>query len=465
MYVVLDTEVIVSDPSCSGNVWTILAHVSDSWGLKIVVPEVVITEAVACYEREISDIHDRIEGTAKSKRFRALGVESVRTVALNELEAQSQGYRNRLTQRLLDLGAIFVPPPPSATHSQLVQRAANRRKPCDSKGDGYRDTLNWLTILDLLGQHDEDVAWVSNNTKDFGAEDADPGEDGAVELHPQLVEELDAAGHTGRVRYSRDLGKLVMSIASELAPGLPQDMRGLIERVREDTLVGFVGTFLEDQLPKPVDPESLALPLYANFATIAFIANVKDLAFDIAGSAGDGSAIVTFSGVCSSAIEVGIPDGNGSEFESDEQSLGVITKELKYEGFLILDSLGKPQSGELTAVNALENDPGREEWARLRMRAALLRRLRRQAPARDMTSDAATKALGAEFVRSLLEKDGSLPIGTSKVNEDLVGEFLRTLGADSLSSDRKRLKVADDAEQRGEGADGDSQDDPSTARS
>ena len=92
-----------------------------------------------------------------------------------------------LTDAFVDLKVAIIPPP-KIDHVDLVRRAASRRKPCDNNGDGYRDTLNWLTLLAVASAHPKDeIFWVSDNSRDFGAEDGD-------ELHMDLKEELRSIG-------------------------------------------------------------------------------------------------------------------------------------------------------------------------------------------------------------------------------------------------------------------------------
>jgi hypothetical protein len=88
-------------------------------------------------------------------------------------------YAGRLRKRLEESG-VEILPVPGFPHKDLVQRATERRRPCNDKGDGYRDTLNWLTLLDFAkAEPDHRIIWVSNNTDDFGS--------GGGELHPDLI--------------------------------------------------------------------------------------------------------------------------------------------------------------------------------------------------------------------------------------------------------------------------------------
>lgn len=115
-------------------------------------------------------------------------------------ETHTVGVEYETTLRLLlkRLG-IEVVGIPEIPHLALVERAVSRRKPCDEKGDGYRDALNWLTVLAFANQlSDQEVYWISSNIKDFANSDQS-------DFHPDLKADLEGIGATDRVCWRSDV--------------------------------------------------------------------------------------------------------------------------------------------------------------------------------------------------------------------------------------------------------------------
>lgn len=127
------------------------------------------------------------------------GVPASADEAIRALQSEIDGYEDWFEGNLKSLRIDVLPA--DVDHAETVRRAVNRLPPCDSKGDGYRDTLNWLTLLRLVEQNgDQDVIWVSNDTDFFEATDP-------LRLHQNLIEDLAALGATDRVSCRRDLAQ------------------------------------------------------------------------------------------------------------------------------------------------------------------------------------------------------------------------------------------------------------------
>lgn len=66
--------------------------------------------------------------------------------ALRQLDQARETIDATVTD-ILDRYRVEIASVPEISHEELVTRATQRTKPCNIKGDGYRDTLNWLTVL------------------------------------------------------------------------------------------------------------------------------------------------------------------------------------------------------------------------------------------------------------------------------------------------------------------------------
>ena len=147
MIAVLDANILMKDFPCAGNVWQALAHAPDTWSLRLVTSEVAVAETVAGYERQVLEA---VAGVAKMTsswwRFGAMSEVEDFQVRMRERVAN---YQQDLTSSL-EAAGVETLQPPAIAHMDVVTRSVARRRPCDSEGNGYPDTLVWLTVLDLV---------------------------------------------------------------------------------------------------------------------------------------------------------------------------------------------------------------------------------------------------------------------------------------------------------------------------
>jgi hypothetical protein len=191
--VVLDTTVLVNDYLLQRPDSRALLEAC-AQGICIVhVPSVVMAEAGRRHEEDIGEA-ERV-ATTRLRDFEVgrFGLGGDLTARLREGVEQRRLAYPRLLGELCASPNVEVDPWPSADHVEVVSRDLSRRKPfrqASSGSIGYRDTLIWLGVLELVARHPADTfVLVSNNRTDFGAQ----GE--PYRLHPALVEDLVDRGH------------------------------------------------------------------------------------------------------------------------------------------------------------------------------------------------------------------------------------------------------------------------------
>jgi hypothetical protein len=353
MLVVLDTTAIMSDPMCAGVAWRVLANARSVWDVHVYVPEVAVIEAVAGYQRRLAEAMVSWERW-EQKHGRPLGLTDTVAAAEAALKEAASSYPARLRASLDELDATVLAPP-AVDHTVIVQRAASRRRPCDDHGDGYRDTLNWLTVLSLASQYpDAQIAWVSDNSRDFGKDDG-------PELHEELTDELATVDAERRVRWIRTLPDLVLSLAAEHASEVPGDLKAIQARLRDEALSAFISTdVLAGTQGNRIDPRQCALPVVTASARIVTVGPPEDLHLTVRGAATANVTVVEFDLQADTVIQVetlpGItsPDATGSTSQ--------LTKKLKFSGLITLDKYDRPRGGQLTRIMAMDDDPGRAQW-------------------------------------------------------------------------------------------------------
>ncbi len=362
MIVLLDTTAILRDPLCASTAWRVLAQAVPAWDLRILVSEVVIAEAAAGYRRSVEEARVGFDRWA-DKHGRPLGLSKILSVAAEETRAAADSYESHLRQALQDAGAAFIAPP-TVAHLDLVIRATQRRKPCDSHGNGYRDTLNWLTLVDLVANDNTvELAWVTDNTADFAAEDG-------MALHPDLIAELDVHDSASRVIWERSIPDLVLRLAADRAPGLHGDLAAVAGWVRDDTVRAFL---VSEKLPQLVDeyvtPSECGLPLSTISARIVELGESRDLSLRVRGSVTEDEGVAEFSIVVDTAILVQLIDANELESQgltplaSDSSwAVATVVKPVRYEGLLTFGRYNRPLDAEITRAVAESDDAGLARW-------------------------------------------------------------------------------------------------------
>jgi PIN domain len=150
MIVLLDSNVFISDPECKSIAWRALVHAAKHWDLRIMTTEVVFAEAVAGYQRNIKDSQQVL--ARLSKALGPFGLKQVLEVPSKAMRESSDAYPDRLKE-ILDSCGIDILKVTSVSHMDIVKRAVSRRRPCDDKGNCYRDTLNWLVFVKIAKKH------------------------------------------------------------------------------------------------------------------------------------------------------------------------------------------------------------------------------------------------------------------------------------------------------------------------
>jgi len=357
---------------CGGTAWQALALGAAPWNLTIIVPEVVLAEAAGNYQRSVSEAMAGIHKWSDRHSSRIGGTHFTRATR-DALEEAASTYPDRLRAVLLDL-KVEIAPPPAVPHLTTVERAAGRRRPCDNDGDGYRDTLNWLTLLQLVTDRThEDLVWVSNNTKDFGDETA------SFKLHPDLLAELAAAGAEDRVRWVHNLSDLVLGLVAEHSSQPAADLATAADHLQDQTLAEFVRAEITPNIPGTIlFPRRCGLPTDTQSAAVVTIGPQQNLIFSGRGEVINGETVAEFTFEAEAAIELMRPTTTSPDDSLNSPTQ--IVKGLRFSGIVTQDRRSRPQSAELSRVEALPHDLGLLPWERLSEQRAQVPSLRSYLP-------------------------------------------------------------------------------------
>lgn len=296
MIIVLDTTVVLSDPQLRAAWWKTLKDTAKRNSARILVPEVVIVEAVANQKRSLAALSDKLRTAAqRDKRF---GVDSICEAIDSAIGAKTDGFERELRGHLSVLGAELVAPP-AIDHLELVNRAVEFRKPWDGdeRKDGYRDTLNWLTVLDIADSNvGQEVWWISQNSKDFGAGD---DEQNPTKWHDHISAELIARGLDGRVNWAHDVATLLSEIAERTAPVADAEKEKFVAKILEKELFGYVSAEL---VGFKLDSEQVDIEGIASTAEVRFVTGLDDVEWESLAGDGDGGFVARFTALAGVGI-------------------------------------------------------------------------------------------------------------------------------------------------------------------
>lgn len=348
MIIVLDTTVLLQDPQLRASWWTELRSTAERVGARIAVPQVVFAEAVAHHGRTIGALAGQMETFGKHvKRY---GLDTIRDAAVKAIREKVDAYEDKLRGHLEALGVDFVPPV-KVDHMTLIGRAVAFRKPWDEsdRKDGYRDTLNWLTVVELAKENPgEEIWWVSDNSSDFAA----PGENDE-EWHPELADELNSEGLLERVSLTKSVSTLFAALADRTAPIPEADKSALLEKVSLPELAGLISS---EVLATKLDPREAALPRDTGSAEVTSFAGLSsDVEWESLAGSGDGHIIGRFLTRASLGLDL-VQEQNGVATVSFRRKM------LEVSGVATLTHEGRIIALSVTSIEAAADDTGHSEW-------------------------------------------------------------------------------------------------------
>lgn len=223
MLIVLDTNVLVSEIPRKLASLHELAEYCNSVRAGLFLPEVVETELFAHLKR---DVHERQSAMEKAlsrlpPEFKHVFDSSAFTAQVDQLEKELRSSIDQLVETH-KLSRISI----SEDASRLaVRRSAERRPPCDVKGEEIRDAMIWEAALNLLSTHGGPLVLVSNDKRAFGSE--------------ELGEEVKEQG-ARLLTYSS-----IASLLSENVPADPQPQNTeLSDYISPDLTIDLIAAFI-----------------------------------------------------------------------------------------------------------------------------------------------------------------------------------------------------------------------------
>ncbi|MDQ7877429.1 PIN domain-containing protein [Microbacterium sp. QXD-8] len=152
MLVILDANVIVSDPMLRGSIWPQLTDAISGGRVEVLLPRLALEEAIAAYRRlrEAKAVEIQAAGRRASR-----GVQKHLDRAVAAALREAKRYPKRVRDALSEVG-VTVLDAPQVSHYEVARRAIDRKRPFDDAGSGYRDALHWMSVLEIVDRRYED---------------------------------------------------------------------------------------------------------------------------------------------------------------------------------------------------------------------------------------------------------------------------------------------------------------------
>lgn len=166
MNIVIDTNILRRDLKLKDKNFDVILDYLEKTNSRVILPQIVFQETIGLYERLIKE---RVEDYKKNliKLNGTLVNARISETKLIDIQQEKEAYKVLLRTKL-ELTDDSIIPYKNEYLGELVNRAINRKKPLDSKGQQFRDGLLWLTLLDIADLTDEKrIVFISDNPTDF----------------------------------------------------------------------------------------------------------------------------------------------------------------------------------------------------------------------------------------------------------------------------------------------------------
>jgi hypothetical protein len=239
--VVIDANAIVKRSwHLDSAAWRLLRYRGRAQLDRIIVPEIVVREAVGRYRGELTAASERGRTVVTDLRRLRVSTPSLPTI---DIDSTVDGYERGLREALKAARARIAEPP--ITVIDLADRAIARRRPFNEKGAGFRDAAIWEQVIHQATEpYSGHLVFVSGDG-------CFSGSDG---LHPDLARDVAERAPSGSVRLCRTLDEYVRSVGAS-DPDLAAEVAELVED-ESDQVAANIRTAIEGMRWRTDQPQA-----------------------------------------------------------------------------------------------------------------------------------------------------------------------------------------------------------------
>jgi len=171
--VILDTNILRKDFLRSGTDFKVLLDYVKKTGGRISIPRIVLDEIINLYARELASHVQKLE---KSKNTLGRLGADINIESMPNIASVVERYKTNLLKDLRTTDDKIVDYASMEGYLEdLIQRSINKIAPLHNKDSAFRDGVLWLSVVErakrLMGLADEDLVFISENTKEFGGDE------------------------------------------------------------------------------------------------------------------------------------------------------------------------------------------------------------------------------------------------------------------------------------------------------
>ena len=184
MNVILDTNIFRSDITLRSKEFTILLDYLSKTESKLMIPQIILDEIKGLFKRTLIERITELKKNINNINLILTDNNSHINVKDYDVDFETSEYENFLINKL-KINKNNIIPYNNEFLPEISMRAINRQKPSGDKGQGFRDTMIWLTIKEHCKKsYEKQISFISNNTDDFGNSDKN-------NLHESLIDECE----------------------------------------------------------------------------------------------------------------------------------------------------------------------------------------------------------------------------------------------------------------------------------
>jgi len=182
--IVFDSNIYIDNPKIESLSFSLLIDYLEKTKSSIYLPRLVLEEISAVFKRRLESILSKINGNINN--FNSFATHQIILEKPN-LDIEVDKFITHAKEKL-HISDNNILEYSEEYFKEALSRAIHHIRPCTEDKEEIRDTIIWLSLIDLAKKSPENIiAFISNNTSDYAEKDKKT-------LHCQLVKDLIANG-------------------------------------------------------------------------------------------------------------------------------------------------------------------------------------------------------------------------------------------------------------------------------
>ncbi len=203
MQVVLDTNIILKSPRMDNDLFKALYRYLETTGSSLKLSTIVKKEIEAGYKKRLKK--QNREYLLSSKYLNGLTMSEVPIIQL-DYDTETKLFMDNVNKIYSRFSSNYLIDYTNEMCAESVRRALEKIKPCSEEKEEIRDTIIWLSTLELAKTNgDKKVIFISENIKEFAQDN---------KLHPTLIQ--DAKDNGVEILYYTSLSDFIQTYAKNI---------------------------------------------------------------------------------------------------------------------------------------------------------------------------------------------------------------------------------------------------------